>query len=714
MKLYDLDWGEVLLHLPRWEALSPEARRGSLKIKPGQGFYLSSLGTGSGELRAAGLLVAPSGRGTLHMLQPELRPLFIALRAADRLRPLHGTGGVLRQEYVQDQFDSFQAYRLAAPDRSYFDPRDRKGAADAASSVAWVRAFLSAESHAQAMKWEEARMPPGERPRLVFPAVAAALRGLVQALAAHPRGVPLRSVTELVPDARPDTVAAALAAGLRYLLVFVSIDKDANAVAGLLPGVVARLSGRVSPPVPVQARETFMAPFRVGDMTAVLVEAATEPIALRASDQSLYVRAQRALAARLASIPPWVRQFTERGATYAGDGEDDEPLDDADGQGAGEDAGTVRRVEVAAHFASVLRLGAVKSAGGRQRYEPTRAGRTWLALGEGERLRQVLAALRAVPQRNPTAYGGSGDLDFFGVSLGFQMQDRGIDARAALATAFLSLPPGALVPFVDFVRYHARESNPYVGPDGPRVGARPYWSSEPATLEGWEDTWAGVLLTFLARRLVPLGCAVLGRMEDGAVAFGLTDAGRYLLGAADDFQLAPEAAGGEVVVQPDFEIVFLAPAPRAEAELGRIAERTGSGVGALFRLTRASVLRAAEQGITCAQVLGTLQGVSRGGVPDNVARQVRDWMKAVRTIRIAPAVLIDCPDAETAGRVTSIGGAHVTAITPTLLRLSADPKTRAALVKRLREKGIFVGTGAVSDAADGAGAPAARPGRRPK
>jgi hypothetical protein len=267
---------------------------------------------------------------------------------------------------------------------------------------------------------------------------------------------------------------------------------------------------------------------------------------------------------------------------------------------------------------------------------------------------------------------------------------------------------------VEFVRYHAREANPYLGPDGPRVRARPYWSSEPATLEAWEDTWASVLLTFLARRLVPLGCVVLGRMEDGAVAVGLTDAGRYLLGAADDFELAPEAGGGEVVVQPDFEIVFLAPAPRAEAELGRIAERTGSGVGALFRLTRASVLRAAEQGMTAAQLVKTLESVSRGGLPANVERQIKDWMKAVRTIRIAPAVLVDCPDAETAGRVASIGGAHVTAITSTLLRLSADAKTRAALVKRLREKGIFVGTGEVSAVADGAGAPAARPGRRRK
>ncbi len=708
MKLHDLDWNSVLRHLPRWEALSPEARRKFLKVKPAQGFHLPSLGTGSGELRASGMLIAPTGRGTLHALDPEMRPLLIALRAADRLRPLHGPGGVLRQEYIQDQLDTFQSSRIASPDRSYYEPRDRKLAADTASSVAWVRGFLEAESHAQAMKWEEGRMTSGDRPRLVFPAVAAALRGLVQALAAHPHGVPLRSLAGLVPDARPDSVAAALAAGLRYLLVFVSIDRNADAWVGLLPAVAARLSGSVAPPAPVQPRETFTTPFRVGDMTAVLVEAATEPIAIRAADHSLYVRAQRAIAARLASIPAWVQEFAERGVTYAGDGEDEDDEPDEDTEQGG-DAGIIRRVEAAAHVASVLGLASVKSSGGRQRYEPTRAGRAWLARGEGERLREVLSAFRALPQRNPTAYGGSGALDFFGASLGFQMQDRGIDARAALSAAFLSVPPGSLVSFMEFVRYHARQSNPYLAAGTP-IRTRAYWISEPTTIEGWEDTWAGVLLTFLARRLVPLGCAVLGRVEDGAIAFGLTDAGRYLLGAVDHFELAPEPGGGAVVVQPDFEIVFLAPAARAEAELARLAERTGSGVGALFRLTRASVLRAAEQGVTAAQLLKTLEGVSRSGVPDNVARQVRDWMKAVRTIRMAPAVLVDCPDAETAGRVRALAGAHVTTVTPTLLRLDTDAKTRAALVKRLREKGIFVGTDVVA-ATNGDVAPPTRRGR---
>jgi hypothetical protein len=708
VKLHELDWRQVLRALPRWEALSPDARRRFMWITPGQNVSLQSLGRSSGEIKEAGLLVPVAGPGTFYTPDPALRHLLMALRVAERLCPAAGIGGKLGPEYVADQLDTLQTARIGTPGRGYYGPTDRKMAANTASSANWVRGFLAAEPHRKLMKWEEQRLVAKERPRLVIPAVAQTLRMLVQALAVHPRGVPLRSVTALVPGAKPETVAAALAAGLRYLLVFVSVGNAAEAVVGLLPAVAARMSGTAAPPRPVQARETFAAPSRVHDMTAVLVEAATEPIAIRAADRSLYVRAQRAITARLASLPEWVERFCATGA-LAADGEDDDE-DSYDGEGDDPDAAEAAvRVQLAVHFASVLKLTSVKTAGGRMRLEATRTGRAWLARGEGERLKEALSALRALPQRNLTAY-GSGELDFFGVSLGFQVDARSLDARAALSAAFLSVPHGALVPFVEFARYHAQENNPFLGPDGPVVRAKSYWNNEPTTAEGWEDVWADLLLTFTARRLVPLGCATLGRTQDGTVAFGLTDAGRYLLGAVDDFELAAEAGGGEVVVQPDFEIVFLAPSPRAEAELGRIAERTGAGVGALFRLTRASVLRAAEQGMTAAQVLKTLEGVSRGEVPANVARQAKDWMKAVRTIRIAPALLVDCPDAETAGRVRALAGAHVTAVTPTVLRLDADTKTRAALVKRLREKGIFVG--AAEDNAAAAASPPSRRGRR--
>ena len=122
-----------------------------------------------------------------------------------------------------------------------------------------------------------------------------------------------------------------------------------------------------------------------------------------------------------------------------------------------------------------------------------------------------------------------------------------------------------------------------------------------------------------------------------------------------------------------------------------LAERTGTGhVGALFRITRASVLRAAETGIAAEIMLKTLGGVSRTPVPANVARQVRDWFGGTRRVRIRPAVLVECPDSETAARVTALGGAHVSAVTRTILRLDGDEKSVGALVKKLRTKGIFV------------------------
>ncbi|HEX8211035.1 MAG TPA: helicase-associated domain-containing protein [Longimicrobium sp.] len=678
MKLHELDWQEVLEALPRWEALSPAARRAFIGIRPGQGFTLESL-DGGAELRDAGLLVAPTGRGTLYALDSRLRPLLIALRAADRLAPL--SEPALRQAYLDDQMNSLQALRIAAPGRGYYEPRDRKLAAEVVSSVAWLRGFLAAGSHAEMMKWEEARMTAEDRPRLVFPAVAAALRALVTELARHPRGVPLSKIRELVPETSPHNLTAALAAGLRYLLVFVSMRRDASVVVGLLPGVAVRAAGPLPPPGPVQAGEVFAAPFRVGDMVAVLVEAATEPIALRAADRSMYVRSQRAIAARLATAPSWVERFASTGYPL---------ITGKAGAGEGDSADATKRIESAAELASLLRLARVESSGGRLQYASTRSGRAWLNVGAGERLKAVLSALRALSQRVPSAHGSAGGPDFFGAPLGFAVDGAKIDLRDALSAAFLSVPAGEMVSATDFIHYHARERNPFLGAEGPLLPASHYWRGTPHTVEGWENAWGGMLLGFLASRLVPLGCATLAQAGKHDVAFGLTDAGRYLLGEAEDFEIPAEPGGGDVVVQPDFEVVFLAPAPHAEAELGRMAERTGSGVGAIFRLTRASIFRAAEQGMSADQVLDTLRSASRGEIPANVLRQVRDWVQSARTVHIAPAVLINCPDAETAARVRALGGAHVTPVSPTLLRLDGDAKMHAALVKRLRERGIFV------------------------
>lgn len=676
MKLADLDWADVLAALPRWEALSRDAREAFLHIKPATPVEPKVLGPHAEELVAAGFVVPPGPQGRLFYHAPELRTLLKALRAAYRLQPLDGPGGRLPDEYVQDQLTVDELRAFTRQTSSYYNQWvDRRGAANRVSSVEWVREFLAAEPGMPKVFWEQNLVVAGEPQRFASPLLAQATHALVRALAGRVGGVPLRTLPGLLPGADPATRVAALTAALRYLLVFVSIGvRDTEAMLGVLPAIARRMGPPPPPPVAVPATETFEAPFVVADLTAVLVEAAGEPIPVRGQDGSLYVRSQKAIAPRLLRLPAWVDAFVH-GVDAAG-GEDEE-----DGQDRLYD-----RLAAAAEILAGLRLATIGHTGERYHLAATPDGRAWLALGEGERLKRLLDGLRGSGQINPGYYQTqTSPLDFFGVRLSFDVGEKA-DLRTPLTAAFLSLPAEGVVPLAGFIRHHMECRNPLLDPGAAKL--RRTYGGRPAMLEEWEEVWASLLLGFLQMRLVPLGGARLARTA-GGIGFALTGTGRYLLGATDEFHHAAPA-DGEVLVQPDFEIVFLAAAPRIEAELARFAERTGTGVGALFRITRASILRAAEVGLTADRVLKTLNGVSRTPVPANVARQVKDWFGGTRRVRIAPAVLVECPDTETAARVTGLAGAQATPVTRTILRLSGDQKSVAALVRKLRAKGIFV------------------------
>jgi hypothetical protein len=60
-------------------------------------------------------------------------------------------------------------------------------------------------------------------------------------------------------------------------------------------------------------------------------------------------------------------------------------------------------------------------------------------------------------------------------------------------------------------------------------------------------------------------------------------------------------------------------------------------------------------------------------------------------VGLRTAHLIDCPDAETALRVRAIAGNKVAPITDAILEFH-DWKEKAALVRKLREAGIFLNT----------------------
>jgi hypothetical protein len=242
----------------------------------------------------------------------------------------------------------------------------------------------------------------------------------------------------------------------------------------------------------------------------------------------------------------------------------------------------------------------------------------------------------------------------------------------------------------EFLVYHVTAQNPlpaiFRGRHSGTLYFQGRYMSSPSPDEV-ERVWESLLLGFLRQRLLALGGVKVGPNARGEICFALTSAGRYLLGAAEDFEIGAEAAG-QVVIQPNFEIVFLGPNGKAESEIARLAERKGRHVGTLFRITKTSVQTAAAAGLTRERIMDTLKEHTTSALPKNVEREIAGWFGQYRQITARLAMVIDCPDAETATRVLSAAGKHVTRLSPTTLELHA-PKPTPALLRKLRESGIF-------------------------
>ncbi|HEX2204057.1 MAG TPA: helicase-associated domain-containing protein [Longimicrobium sp.] len=670
MKSFDRDWREVFAALPAWAALPPEARRAVLRtMKPSQGASAEDLGEAAGAVRASGLVDAgPTGKRLVP--RPGHRALVLVFRALDRQRIWEAPSLAALGDYLQEHFTTDELLAFLPRQRhAYAGYAGRREVAAAVASEEWVESFLAADTHEKAVAWEEARLAARETPRFVFPKVWETARRMVVELAALPAPAALRELPERFAGVDAATLGAALQAALRYLLLFAGMgDGDLEPRVGPWPPVAARLrAGPPAPPAPVEAVERFEAAWAMEDMTTVLVAASAEPVRLRTSDHAVFARALETIGARLVPLPEWVEAL------------------------AGEDRG--ERVESAAARLREAGLAALVQPGdGTLRLAPTKKGATWLALSDRERLASFLDPLRASKERNPpSGYDPGTGAGFFPVRLQMTLRkDAGLDLRADLTRLLLALPEG-FVPIGAFVEHAARADNPFLAPS--RRGESPFapqWGGRQPSRHELETLWSELLLTFLVHRLAALGGARIGLAADGLLCFALTRAGRYLLGAADGFDYGHDGAA-EVIVQPDFEVVFLAPAPRVEAQLGRFAERVGPAPGVAFRLTRASVLAAAEAGMTEAQLLEALRSASSRALPANVARQLRDWLGAVRRVRMRPALLLECPDAETAGRVRAAAGKGVRALTETVLELPETPaKERSALLRKLRASGVFV------------------------
>jgi hypothetical protein len=202
-----------------------------------------------------------------------------------------------------------------------------------------------------------------------------------------------------------------------------------------------------------------------------------------------------------------------------------------------------------------------------------------------------------------------------------------------------------------------------------------------------EQAWEEILSAFLRLRLLPL--VEFGSVSTANGPFASRSPSRPLP-AGRSGRLPPiSRIIRRIVLQPNCEVVFLAPAARAEAEIARFCERIGRHIGTLFKVTKKSILEAAASGLTAERVLATLHEYCGAELPGNVEREILGWFGQFRPVKIVRATLVHCPDRDTATRVMAAVGSRATRLNDTTIEWHEE-KPAPALLKKLREMGIFL------------------------
>ncbi len=162
--------------------------------------------------------------------------------------------------------------------------------------------------------------------------------------------------------------------------------------------------------------------------------------------------------------------------------------------------------------------------------------------------------------------------------------------------------------------------------------------------EGWHLVEGGFIRAVVLGPLRWLGLVDVNS-EANATAFRL--AAGITLVTSDSPPEVEDVPWGRLIVQPNFEMVALAPVSEALLiKLDRFAERLGLEHIAQYRITKASVTRAIQMGLhadTIQQILEEATGGEEG--PQNVRYSLVEWERQARRIELwQGATLLEVDD----------------------------------------------------------------------
>ncbi len=667
MKLFDCDWSEIARTASAWERLPHPCKILFIRnVEINTPLVIERIRADWAPLLKEGFLdQTPDGaRLGLPPARQDFRRVVRALERHPLFRPDYERQGGLTA-YLDEHFTHMERQALVGLMHRYSDVN--QALTLTISQPSRLERFLAEKDFR--------RWPPSQlryAPPLLLPDTATLLhtQKLLRVLrdATNPLTLPQVAATlrvETLADYGP-ALRAAIGLGLAFPAL---AEQDLAIVIGIWPGIHRKLHRKtIPPPTPVAAAEKHVGAFLMDDMTTLLVACAGEPLRLRQNDGALFAKAQAELSRRLGVLPEWFLKII----AYTPN----------------------NRLATAQAALALLKLGGIaRQAGSAPSLDLTPAGTRWLRLEAGERLKLILDALRADIAVKLDLYGyaqtKNATLPFMDRIPDILLDSKPFDLRPALLAAFAALPVNQDVHLDVFLDYEAYEHNPLMRQQlaGHNLTQMYSWSATgDLTDEALVDIWRNTLKQCLNERLVPLGCATIGRTREQQATLALTAAGQYLLGQVAQFAYGGDEAH-EIIVQPNFDIVFMAPSPAAEAAIAPLADRVGHRLGVLFKLTRRSIHTAFAAGWDAEIVLTRLTGLIKQPLPDNVGKQIRDWFAQCRRIEVKQALLFRCPDHETALRVVSAGGNKLVLLAPTVVELT-DRKALKAIEKKLRQNGI--------------------------
>ncbi len=692
MKTLNLDWVKFADRLQLWVMLSVPARVDLLELKDGQWLPRQLFSVEEEKILMSEMLLRLSPNGKQVGITELGKPFFHALRSMKEcLLPRDSNVDDLLK-YLEKHFHP-QEYEalLTAPTK-----KKKRNDYEQPLVEAWVRQITACKSVEDARQWERIHLPPEQTkptpqdpaPFFDDPDVLHALQRLLNEANKWRGPAVLRDIAAALPNVAPKIINRAVMAGVRYLLLFVSMDGPSlEPIIGLWPAIIhQRIESNIAMPSPVKPQETFHAPFLVEDMLNTLVAASGEPLRLLANNYGLYQKDLDRLAQGNLPMPGWLAD-----------------------KSAGEHES---RVYAAIHACRNLKLLKEVTDDRRRRcYDITPAGRDWLGLEMKERLRALIEPWRRLPEKKKKVKYRHAQLDAMtseaydlvmghdskspwipeSIGYGFSGLEK-VDFRAAFIDCLLQEDREAFFPYSELLQYHCRANNPLLGKRvkgsyGPTPRCYHYGRNKQGETALRED-WYQALGTMIEKTMMPLGAVEFGNTK-GQYSLRLHSIGRYMLGLDDDFSLDTRPQG-DVIIQPNFEVVFLGHAPAAEAVLGRLGQRIGHGMGALFRLTRESILTAAAAGIRADDALNQLTQISSKPLPDNVRREVAGWFATTAMIQLRHTWIVEAPDEPTALRVLAAAGKEARQLTPTLLELPGAKSKKTELARKLKKQGVFI------------------------